>query len=389
MHFFQEFIERKNTNSVKWDAVKTLYKSDTELLPMWVADMDFRPPTAVIEALQERITHGVFGYTQIPDSTHQAIKDWYKNRQNFEIETEWITYSSGVVPSIGKTIQAFTEPGENVVVQSPVYTPFFSMVKDNGRNVVNVPLHEADGKYSIDFEALEEAFKNDAKLFLLCSPHNPVGRVWTREELHRIGLLCVQYDVILVSDEIHGDLVFEPHKQIPVASISQEIANQTITLIAPSKTFNLAGLQASAIITPNKKLRSKLQKIDRSQGFFTLNLAGIAAMEAAYSHGEEWLTELLDYLHGNAELVKSFIRAELPELSMELPEATYLLWIDFRKLGLSDEEIMDRLIKKGKLALNDGKSFGEGGSGFMRMNIACPRDTVAEGLKRLKLAVRG
>lgn len=387
MQFFEKYIDRKDTYSVKWDRVQTVFKSEEELLPMWVADMDFYPPEAVTKALQDRAAHGLYGYTYIADEVKETIGSWLKKRQGWEIEPEWIQFSHGVVPSIGKAIQALTEPGDKILVQSPVYPPFFSMVKDNDRELVNCPLKENEHVYSINFDALEEALKQDVKMFLLCSPHNPAGRVWTREELVRIADLCVKYDVIIISDEIHGDLVFQPHQQIPIASLSEEVSAQTITLIAPSKTFNLAGLQASAVITANENYRKELEQIDKKNGFFTLNTFGILAMQAAYEHGEAWLEELLEYLQENAALVDSFLKEELPHIKVVPLEATYLLWIDCRSAGLSDAALNKALLQDGRIAMNPGTSFGEGGSGFVRMNIACPRDTVKEGLQRLKKAL--
>ncbi|SDO25092.1 MalY/PatB family protein [Alkalicoccus daliensis] len=387
MHYFQEFINRKDTYSVKWDYAKTVFKSENELLPMWVADMDFHPPEAVTEAIKSRAEHGLYGYTFIADDMKETIKKWMKKRFGWEIQNEWLQFSHGVVPSIGKAVQGLTEPGDKILVQSPVYPPFFSMIKDNDRELVNCPLEEKNGKYVIDFHAFEEKLKTGVKMFLLCSPHNPVGRVWSRGELQQIADLCLKYEVIIISDEIHGDLVFQPNKQIPIASLSPEISARTITLVAPSKTFNLAGLQASAVITENKDYRRALEKIDKKNGVSMLNTFGVLAMQAAYEHGENWLEELLVYLDGNVHLVDSFLQEELPQIKAIKPEATYLLWIDCRETGLSDAELNKRLIEEGRIAMNPGTSFGEGGSGFVRMNIACPRDTVQEGLKRLKKAL--
>nr|TXF82340.1 putative C-S lyase [Alkalicoccus halolimnae] len=388
MQFFQENINRTNTYSVKWDRTKEVFKTDEQVLPMWVADMDFYPPEAVTRSISRRADHGIYGYTYIDEHVKKQIQEWVLRRQGWNIDADWIQFSHGVVPSIAKAVQALTEPGEKVLVQSPVYPPFFSMVKENNRELVNCPLQESGDTYRIDFTALEDALAGGVKMMLLCHPHNPVGRVWTKEELEQIGTLCVKYNVILVSDEIHGDLVFKPHKQIPAASLSPEISKQTITLIAPSKTFNLAGLQASAVITENEEFRKKIEKLDKKNGFFTLNTFGILAMEAAYEEGEAWLEELLVYLEENVQLVESFLKEELPHVKIFKPEATYLLWIDCRETGLSDTALNKKLLETGKLAMNPGTSFGEGGSGFMRMNIACPKETVQEGLERLKRALK-
>ncbi|MCR6097920.1 putative C-S lyase [Salipaludibacillus agaradhaerens] len=387
MDFFEQNIDRTGTFSVKWERTKEVFKTEEDVLPMWVADMDFRPPQAISDALKKRVEHGIFGYTFTGETVADAIINWLADRHGWEINKSWITYSPGVVPSIGKAIQAFTEPGDRILVQSPVYPPFFSMITDNDRKVENCPLIKKEHQYDIDFDAFEQALKNGVKLFILCSPHNPVGRVWTEDELRRMAELCLAHDVIIVSDEIHSDLILAGHQHVPIASLSKEIAENTITLIAPSKTFNLAGLQASVIICANHDLQKKLNVIAKRQGSFTLNTFGIVAMEAAYRYGEEWLDELLAYLKGNVDVVKSYIADELPELTLVEPEGTYLLWIDCRKLGLSDGELNHLFTHKGKIGFNPGISFGKGGEGFVRMNVACPRSTVIEGLARMKKAI--
>ncbi|RLQ96489.1 MalY/PatB family protein [Falsibacillus albus] len=383
---FNEQIDRKDTSSVKWDALRNVYGKH-DLHPMWVADMDFRPPAAVTEALKERIEHGLFGYTFIPDHAALSIQEWVSKRHKWKIEKEWLLYSPGVVPALGMAISALTNPGDRVLVQSPVYTPFFNLVKENKRELVNCPLVLIDNQYKIDFDKLDSTLQQDVKLFLLCNPHNPGGRVWTKEELVKIAELCKEHDVILISDEIHSDLIHKPNEHIPVASLSEEYHPFTITCIAPSKTFNLAGLQASSMIIPDPELRKKISQLQKQQGFFTLNIFGIIGMEAAYRHGEEWLEELLIYLKGNIQLVKDYIRESLPKLKVMDPEGGYLVWIDCNETGLSDQEIKERLLNKGKLALEPGTKYGLGGEGFIRMNIACPRSMVKEGLNRLKIAL--
>ncbi|UTR13295.1 PatB family C-S lyase [Salipaludibacillus sp. LMS25] len=387
MAFFEHNIDRTGTFSVKWERTKEVFKTEDDVLPMWVADMDFRPPQAVSDALKKRVDHGIFGYTYTGESVSDAIVNWMKKRHEWPITKSWLTYSSGVVPSIGQAIQALTEPGDRVLIQSPVYPPFFSMITDNDRKIENCPLIKKKNQYTIDFEAFEQALNNGVKLFILCNPHNPVGRVWTVEELRQMAELCLAHDVVIVSDEIHSDLILTGHKHIPIASLSKEIAENTITLAAPSKTFNLAGLQASVIICANSDLQKKLNTIARRQGSFTLNTFGIVAMEAAYRDGEQWLTELLTYLEGNIEVARSYIAEELPELTVVEPEGTYLLWIDCSKLGLSDSKLNHLFISKGKVGFNPGISFGKGGEGFVRMNVACPRSTIMEGLTRMKKAI--
>ncbi|MBD1382577.1 MalY/PatB family protein [Metabacillus arenae] len=387
MSHFNTVINRKQTASVKWDLTKEIFGTD-DLLPMWVADMDFPAPQEVLDALKNRLDHGIFGYTSTTIETKESICKWLKTRHGWEISEEDITYSSGVVTALSMAVQAYTEPGDKVIVQSPVYTPFFQMAKENDRIVENNQLILTNHQYEMDFEGLENILKEDkVKLLLLCNPHNPVGRVWTREELIKLGELCLKYNVVVVSDEIHSDLILFGHKHIPFASLSEEFKNNSITCIAPSKTFNLAGLQASAIIIPNDSLRRKFNEQQHRQGFFTLNTFGFVAMEAAYTYGEPWLTELLAYLEENVIRLKEFINQEIPNIKIIEPESTYLVWLDCRAMGLSDQELKRKLLLYGKIALEPGNKYGEGGEGFLRINLACPKDTLEEGLLRLKKAL--
>jgi cysteine-S-conjugate beta-lyase len=382
---FDKFFDRTGTASVKWEATKQIYGAD-DLLPMWVADMDFKPPVEVIEAIKKRADHAIFGYTFTPPSTAEAIQNWMKERHQWEIDTAWIEYAQGVVPAISTVIRALTEPGDNVLLTSPVYTPFFNMIEKNGRSVANAPLEIRDGRFEIQFDLFEEQLKQGVKLFLLCNPHNPGGRVWSREELLKIGELCLQYNCIILSDEIHSDLIFKPAVHVPIASLSKELQQNVITCIAPSKTFNIAGLKSSAMIIPNKVWMGKIKTLHMQQGTYSLNLFGIVAMEAAYRYGAEWLEELLNYISANMAAAKKFISENIPGISVMDPDGTYLLWLDCRKLGLSDKEINERLISKGKIALEPGAKYGPGGEGFLRMNLGCSKETLDEGLKRLKRA---
>ncbi|MFJ7831156.1 MalY/PatB family protein [Peribacillus sp. NPDC097284] len=384
---FDEHISREHTGSVKWDkmALTSLYGRE-DVLPMWVADMDFPSPEPIQKALIERANHPVFGYTVPSESVYGEIQKWVKDRHQWSITKDMITFSSGVVSAIGSTIQAFTEPGDKILVQSPVYTPFFDMIKNNGREVVNSPLLlEANG-FAIDFEDFEEKLKTGVKLFLLCSPHNPGGRIWTKEELLRIGELCLAHHVTIVSDEIHADLFHSTAMHHPIASLADKLADITVTLMAPSKTFNIAGLQASFLITSNKELQVKLQNAQTRQAFHGLNIFALTAMEAAYRDGLSWLTDLIEYIEENVKVAEAFISTEIPSLRVMHPDASYLLWIDCRELGLSDKEIQERLIHKGKIALEPGTKYGAGGEGFVRMNIGCSRSLLQDGLTRLKLA---
>lgn len=384
---FGEHINREHTGAVKWDkiALKSIYGSE-DVLPMWVADMDFPSPEPIQKALIERLNHPVFGYTVPSESVYTEIQNWVKNRHQWSITREMITFSAGVVSAIGATIQAFTDPGDKVLLQSPVYTPFFDMIKNNGREVVNSPLNLEENRFAIDFADFEDKLKSGVKLFLFCSPHNPGGRIWTKEEMLRIGELCLKYNVIIVSDEIHADLFHSTTKHFPIASLTEKLADITVTLMAPSKTFNIAGMQASFLLTSNKELQSKLQSAQARQAFHGLNILALTAMEAAYRDGLSWLTELMEYIEGNIKTAEEFIKTEIPNLHVMHPDSSYLLWIDCRDLGLSDKEIQERLIFKGKLALEPGTKYGPGGEGFVRMNIGCSHNVLIDGLNRLKLA---
>ena len=384
---FDEHIKRELSGSVKWDkvALQSIYGRE-DILPMWVADMDFPSPEPIQKALIERVNHPVFGYTVPSESIYSEIQKWVKNRHQWSITRDMITFSSGVVSAIGSTIQAFTEPGDKILVQSPVYTPFFDMIKNNGREVVNSPLRLEADRFAIDFEDFEEKLKTGVKLFLLCSPHNPGGRIWTKEELLRMGELCLTYNVIIISDEIHADLFHSTALHYPIGSLTEKLADITVTLMAPSKTFNIAGMQASFLITSNKELQVKLQNAQTRQAFHGLNIFALTAMEAAYRDGLSWLTDLMEYIEENVKVAEEFISAEIPSLRVMHPDASYLLWIDCRDLGLSDKEMQERLIHTGKLALEPGTKYGPGGEGFVRMNIGCSRTLLIDGLTRLKLA---
>lgn len=384
-NFHKEF-DRSNTASVKWEMNKEVFGS-RDVLPMWVADMDFPPPNEVIEEIQKRAIHGIFGYTFAPSSTAEAIQNWVQKRHGWEINRSWITYSPGVVSAISTAIQSFTSPGDKVMLQSPVYSPFFQMIEKNDRTVINSPLHLVGNQYEIDFEDFEQKLKNGVKLFLLCSPHNPGSRVWSKEELRMIADLCLKHNCLILSDEIHCDLVFQPFKHYPLCSIDEKYKDIVITCMAPSKTFNIAGLQASVLIIPNATLKKAFTNTQAKQGFHGLNTFGIIGMEAAYLHGENWLDQLICYLEENISIAKQYLEEHLPNIHLIQPQGTYLLWLDCRKLQLSDEEIKERLIHKGKLALEPGTKFGSGGEGFVRMNIGCTQKTLLDGLNRLKQAL--
>lgn len=384
---FHQPIERTNTDSFKWDDLKRIF-GVSDVLPMWVADMDFAAPDSVISALNSRVEHGVFGYTMQSDMYNQAVADWMKSRHRWSIDKEWIVFCPGVVPALSFIVQAFTEPGDKVAIQTPVYPPFYSVVTDHGRELVQNPLKEQDGYYTMDLEALEQSLDDQVKLFILCSPHNPVGRVWRREELEAVAKLCMERGILMVSDEIHADLVYEEGTHIPFASLSEEIQENCIICTAPSKTFNIAGLNTSNIIIPNDSIRRRFKKTLELYHVNSISTLGSAATQAAYNDGKAWLDEALVYMKANMEYVSEYLGEHIPEIKTRVPEATYLMWLDFRALQMSPDDLEQFLLNKAKLALNKGSAFGKEGEGFMRLNIACSRSLVEEAMNRLDQAVQ-
>lgn len=382
---FDTVIDRYRTDSMKWNATEKLF-GEKELLPMWVADMDFRVPEPVIQALKDTAEHGIFGYTMRTDEYYKSITDWMARRHDWDVKPEWISYCSGVVPALSYCIQAFTEPGDKIVIQPPVYPPFTSVVKNNNRQLVYNPLKFEDGGYRMDFDDLRTKLDASVKMLILCNPHNPVGRVWTKEELTELGHICLEHGIRVISDEIHSDLVFKPHKHTPFAGISEELAQNSIVCMAPSKTFNLAGLQASNMIIPNDDWREAFNAKVLLANAGMANTFGLAASTAAYKLGEPWLEELLDYLQQNLNWLAAELEQYLPGINLVRPEGTYLAWLDCRGLGLDKEGLEQWMLKRAKIAFNQGYAFGPGGEGFVRMNYACPRSTLEEGLRRLKNA---
>lgn len=382
---FNTIYSRKGTKSIKWDALQDIFKTD-DVLPMWVADMDFPAPQAVLETLNKRIQHGIFGYTMIDQEVKQSIVNWLDRRHQWKVQTEWLTFSPGVVTSLHIAIQALTSPKDKVLIQTPVYTPFYNVIKMHDRIVVKNSLIYENGTYRIDFNDLEQKLK-DVQAFILCSPHNPVGRVWKKAELNKIATLCEKHDVLLISDEIHADLIYPNHKHTPIASLSEEMSMRTITCMSPSKTFNLAGLQASYIVTENPVLKKKIDTTLQKQGLSLLNTLGTLAMEAAYSYGEAWLDELLNVLEGHVNYVIETLETNT-DLRVVRPEGTYLLWIDCKSLGLTGKDLHEFMIKKAKVGLNAGFEYGVEGEQFMRINIACPKETLQEGINRIINAVQ-
>ncbi|MBM7554860.1 MalY/PatB family protein [Thalassobacillus pellis] len=383
MSRFTELTDRTGTRSVKWDMAASLFQSES-ILPMWVADMDFKAPESVIDALTERAAHGIFGYTMTDKLIEGYISEWLRKRHSWSINEEWLTYSPGVIPSLHMMVQALTEKDDHILIQTPVYPPFYSVIKQHDRNIIENPLMLKGERYEIDFEDFENKIvKNNVKAFILCNPHNPVGRVWDKSELEEMAQICLKHDVLIFSDEIHADLTFSEYQHIPIASLSKEINHQTVTCMSPTKSFNLAGLQVSYLITADEGKRKSLKDMFNSQGMFMINTMGITALEAAYQQGEEWLDGLLATVENHRDYVIDRFQNETDLVDIIKPEGTYLLWMDCRKMGLDQSELKKFMQSNAKVGLNDGVSFGEAGKGFMRMNIACPKATLEEGVDRI------
>lgn len=384
---FDEIIERRNTDSIKYDFAA--HRGMPEgLLPLWVADMDFRTPPCVIEALVEKSRHGIFGYSESREDYFEVLQSWFRRRFGWEIEPGWLIKTPGVVFAICMAIRALTQEGDAVLIQQPVYYPFASGITENSRELVVNELAYENGRYHIDFEDFERKItEHRVKMFILCSPHNPVGRVWTKDELIRMGDICAKHGVIVVADEIHADFVYPGCSHTVFASLKPEFANITVTCTAPTKTFNLAGLQISNIFVSNQPMRRRIKQEISRAGYSQVNVMGMVACKAAYAHGEAWLEELKAYLTGNLDFVRSFISAHMPQIRLVEPEGTYLVWLDCRALGLNDKALDELVIQRAKLWLDGGHMFGQGGSGFQRINIACPRSLLEQAMEQLAAAV--
>lgn len=383
---FDAYLDRRNTDSLKCDFCELEYGLK-DIIPMWVADMDLPAPQPVVEAVKKRAEHPAYGYTLTPASYWESIIRWMKARHGWDVRREWLSKSPGVVPALNLCVQAFSRPGDKVVIQTPVYHPFFSAVENNGRRIIRNPLMVENGRYLMDTEDLEKKIDGRTRMLILCSPHNPVGRVWTKEEIERLGRICVRKDLIVVSDEIHGDLVFNGHKHVPAASVSPELAERTITCLAPSKTFNLAGLSTSVVIASNPKLLGLFDTQAEKAGLTFGNTFGIVALEAAYTQGAEWLDQLLPYLEANIDLATAFFETRVPKIRFLRPEGTYLALLDCRVLGMNQEALDDFFLRKAGVLFDEGTIFGEELRGFERMNLACPRSTLREALERIERAV--
>jgi cystathionine beta-lyase len=386
---FDTIIDRTNTNSLKFDfAVERGRPAD--VLPLWVADMDFPAPQPVLDALHKAVDHGIFGYSETKEDYYQAVSGWFRNNFQWETQPEWLVKTPGVVFALAMAVRAFTQPGDNVLIQSPVYYPFYSVVEDNDRKLVKSELVYENGRYSIDFADFEQKIvDNQVKMFLLCSPHNPVGRVWTKDELNTIGDICAKHGVYVIADEIHCDFAFPEHPQTMFLAANPNLSAQAMSCTAPSKTFNLAGLQVSNLWIPDETLRRRFQQeLDRA-GYSQLNSLGLVACQAAYESGGEWLDQCKAYLRSNLDYMRSFLEEKLPELKLVEPEGTYFAWVDCSGLGLTPKELNDLVINKAKLWLDPGQIFGQKSAQFQRFVLACPRKTLEQALTQLEQAIHG
>ncbi|EKY14694.1 MalY/PatB family protein [Capnocytophaga sp. oral taxon 324] len=382
---FDEVVCRKHTDALKLEALAPRW-GRTDLLPMWVADMDFKTPPFIVEVMKKRMECEVFGYTAKPESWYEAIISWQKRRHKWTITKEMISFVPGVVPALAMAVQAFTQRGEKVMIQQPVYNPFAQVIRNNHRELVNCPLELKDGQYYINFKLFEKKIKG-CKLFLFCHPHNPGGRVWTREELEKVATICAQNNVTIVADEIHADLTLLPYEHIPFASVSEEAKQNSVVFASPSKAFNMAGLATSYAVIANPTLRRRFESYVEGNELAAGNVFAFNTVVAAYNKGEEWLQQMLTYVQGNIDEVVSYIKENIPQLKVIIPQASYLVFIDFSALQLNQKDIVALCTNRAHLALNDGSIYGEEGNGYMRINLACPRSVVRQALAQLKDAI--
>ncbi len=384
---FDRIIDRTGTESMKWVYPRRVLGVE-DALPLWVADMDFEAPPPVVEALRRRVEHGVFGYPLTPPSFYEAAIGWMKRRHGWTVEKDWIVLTPGIVPALNSIVRAFTRPGDPVIVQPPVYHPFYYAIENNGRRVVRNPLRFDGRRFEMDLDDLRTRIDAPGRLLILCSPHNPAGRVWTREELEALGRVAVERDLLVVSDEIHHDLVYGGRRHRVFAALSPELAQQTVTCVAPSKTFNVAGLSTAAVVAANADLRKRFEDETERSGFDLGNALGIVAFEAAYAHGDPWLDELLPYLEGNVDVLERFLAERLPAVKLVRPEGTYLALLDCRGLGIAPEALSDFFLERAGVYFSDGRVFGEEAAGFVRINFGCPRSVLLEALERVERAVK-
>ncbi|MGZ7049610.1 MAG: MalY/PatB family protein [Methanobacterium sp.] len=391
---FNQICNRKNTDCLKWDMIQTVFGKE-DIIPMWVADMDFPVAQPVINALKKRADHPFYGYTKPGPNVVDAVVDRMWRKFKWKIKPEWVVFTPGVVPALHLAVRSLTHPGDEIILQEPCYHPFFPVVKNSGCQIVNNELKLVNGRYEMDFNDLEQKFNHNSrrlpgpgriKAIIFCNPHNPVGRLWEREEIIRMGETALQNDAVIISDEIHCEILFNGHKHVPFATISKEFQQNCIVCMSPSKTFNLAGLDVSSIIIPNKKIRNAF--LATQSGIVpSPNLFGFTALEAAYRYGDEWLKQVLDYLQGNLDFLMDYFKNKIDGITVIQPQGTYLIWLDCRELGLNNQALKRLMEQKARVGMEDGFIFGEAGSGFMRMNIACPRPLLEEALKRIEYAL--
>lgn len=383
---FDEIVDRKGTNAIKVDALGPRY-GNPDLIPMWVADMDFKSPPCVTEVIIERAKHGIFGYTNAYQSYYDSIISWVNRQHDWDIKQEWISFIPGIVKGIAFAIDCFSTVDHKIIIQPPVYHPFRIIPTLHHRIVVDNPLKLNSGQYEMDIEGLKDLIDPTCKMLILCNPHNPGGRVWTRQELIDIAEICYDNNILVISDEIHSDLAFAPHKHIPFACVSEKAAQNSITFMAPSKTFNIAGIISSFSVIPNKEIREKFYAYLESSELESGHIFAYLATETVYNHGEGWLTELKDYLWNNITFVDKYLKANIPQIKAMLPQASFLIWLDCRKLNLSQKELNSLFVNDAGLALNDGTMFGQGGEGYMRLNIGTPLSIIKKALENLKKAI--
>ena len=382
---FDQVIDRSGNRASKYDERVMKFGTD-KVIPLWVADMDFKTAQPIIDACVKKAEEGIWGYTSRPASYFEAVKGWEKRRNNWDVDTSLMSWSLGVVPALSVLVKIFSHTGDKVMIQTPVYSEFYDVTEAWEREVVENKLVEENGTWHIDFEDFEKKAR-EVKIFLLCSPHNPLGIVWSREDLQRMADICIANDVLLVSDEINSDLIFHGRKHIPTATLSPEIAGKVISCVSATKTFNLAGLQASTTIFPNLEMKKKFDRFWMNMDIHRNNAFSSVAMEAAYNEGEEWLEQLLEYISGNFDYIKEYCDKYIPKIKPSVPDATYLVWLDCRELGMDNEQLRSFMIEKAGLGLNEGYTFGRSLSGYMRLNAACPRSVLEQAMKQLKEAV--
>ena len=383
-HDFDQWIDRRQTGSLKWDDAAVLFDS-ADVLPLWVADTDFPAPPPVLEAIRQRVEHGILGYPSPRFLAFDALAGWLQKRHGWQTDTSWMVSTPGVVTAISVAVQTLSQPGDKIIIQPPVYPPFFSSVQRNGRTLVENPLILENGRYRMNFDDLARKAAG-ARMLVLCSPHNPVGRVWSAAELKTLADICLANDLIILTDEIHGDLIYPGHRHIPLATLDDAVAKHTVTFMAPSKTFNTAGLYTSTVVIPDAALRKDFATGIQTLSIGKSNIFGIAAMEAAYLHGEPWLAQLLPYLKGNADYLAEALNHQTPNIKVQVPEGTYLAWLDCRDLGLTPENLASFFAQEAKVGLNNGASFGSEGVGFMRLNFGCARPLLKEAVARIAQA---